>query len=249
MLPIAQLYNRDIPGLRPPGRADPPQIQWCPFNHGLKPCRRLSLRWRTAATVASIRTEPQSRPGSSMTATCRSRACSTRNWSPNSRLHGTERCPVERHGDGAGSSSEGPPRTAPSSCLQRIPTEVGWFSPPAGRSAAGRAGASPAHALTPAHLRHRDDPIPDHRISRMDPSSRSWIPHKDQAHADDPLYVGAVHPAHPTMIRSATTTACSSTPARHHWTTLTPNESSELLQQLPWDLLGCGRDHTGRRLQ
>jgi hypothetical protein len=33
MLPVAQLYVRDVPGLRPPAGADLVQVLWCPFDH------------------------------------------------------------------------------------------------------------------------------------------------------------------------------------------------------------------------
>ncbi|GHD78066.1 hypothetical protein GCM10010317_096810 [Streptomyces mirabilis] len=39
MLPVAQLYVRDIPLLRPPGRseADLLQVLWCPIDHPANP--------------------------------------------------------------------------------------------------------------------------------------------------------------------------------------------------------------------
>lgn len=58
MLPVAQLYTRDIPDLRPPGRseADLLQILWCPFNHPAMP--RTVLFWRSSAAVTDILTAP-----------------------------------------------------------------------------------------------------------------------------------------------------------------------------------------------
>ncbi|MDF6045868.1 hypothetical protein LRD69_27775 [Streptomyces sp. JH14] len=58
MLPVAQLYARDIPDLRPPGQpeADLLQILWCPFNHPIMP--RTALFWRSAAAVTDSLTTP-----------------------------------------------------------------------------------------------------------------------------------------------------------------------------------------------
>jgi hypothetical protein len=54
MLPVAQLYVRDIPLLRPPGQADLLQVLWCPFDHAPDPYPRTDLSWRTAAEVTDI---------------------------------------------------------------------------------------------------------------------------------------------------------------------------------------------------
>ncbi|MFC5186833.1 hypothetical protein [Actinomadura harenae] len=53
MLPVAQLYVRDVPLLRPPGRADMLQVVWCPFGHPPEPKPRTALLWRSAATVTT----------------------------------------------------------------------------------------------------------------------------------------------------------------------------------------------------
>ncbi|MFD4671245.1 hypothetical protein ACFWNN_16030 [Lentzea sp. NPDC058450] len=52
MVPVAQLYARDVPGLPSPGGADLLQVLWCPFDHedeGYVPST--VLRWRVAADV------------------------------------------------------------------------------------------------------------------------------------------------------------------------------------------------------
>ena len=54
MLPVAQLYVRDIPLLRPPGQADLLQVLWCPFDHDPDPYPRTNLFWRTAVEVTGI---------------------------------------------------------------------------------------------------------------------------------------------------------------------------------------------------
>ncbi|WP_434482009.1 hypothetical protein [Streptomyces sp. NBC_01340] len=62
MLPVAQLYVRDIPLLRPPGRseADLLQVLWCPFDHPANPAT--ALFWRSAATVTDILDAPPEPP-------------------------------------------------------------------------------------------------------------------------------------------------------------------------------------------
>ncbi|MFC7262698.1 hypothetical protein [Streptomyces lutosisoli] len=58
MLPVAQLYLRDIPLLRPPGQADLLQVLWCPYDHnpGHKPST--ALFWRSAAEVGDVLVAP-----------------------------------------------------------------------------------------------------------------------------------------------------------------------------------------------
>jgi len=62
MLPVAQLYVRDIPVLRPPGQdeADLLQVLWCPFDHPIMP--RTALFWRSAAAVTDVLTTPPEPP-------------------------------------------------------------------------------------------------------------------------------------------------------------------------------------------
>ncbi|KAB7833820.1 hypothetical protein [Streptomyces mobaraensis] len=58
MLPVAQLYARDVPSLRPPGRADLLQVLWCPFDHPPEPKPRTALFRRSAAAVTDVLTTP-----------------------------------------------------------------------------------------------------------------------------------------------------------------------------------------------
>ncbi|MDQ0407149.1 hypothetical protein OIE75_31385 [Streptomyces sp. NBC_01723] len=62
MLPVAQLYVRDVPLLRPPGRADADllQVLWCPFDHPTHP--RTALYWRSAAEVTDVLGSPPEPP-------------------------------------------------------------------------------------------------------------------------------------------------------------------------------------------
>ncbi|MEU2686246.1 hypothetical protein ABZ654_20605 [Streptomyces hygroscopicus] len=58
MLPVAQLYARDVPLLRPPGRADLLQVLWCPFEHPPEYKPPTKLFWRTAADVTDVLAAP-----------------------------------------------------------------------------------------------------------------------------------------------------------------------------------------------
>ncbi len=58
MLPVAQLYVRDVPLLRPPGQADLLQVLWCPFEHEPEYKPPTELFWRSAAEVTDIRAAP-----------------------------------------------------------------------------------------------------------------------------------------------------------------------------------------------
>ncbi|MBO2445549.1 hypothetical protein J4573_00445 [Actinomadura barringtoniae] len=52
LLPVAQLYARDIPDLKPPAGKDLLQILWCPFDHDdLSYCPAVRLIWRREADV------------------------------------------------------------------------------------------------------------------------------------------------------------------------------------------------------
>jgi len=60
LIPLAQLYARDVPALpRPPG-TDLLQLLWCPFDHEsqLGPVPRTELHWRTAAEIRTPLTTP-----------------------------------------------------------------------------------------------------------------------------------------------------------------------------------------------
>ncbi|MFG3259763.1 hypothetical protein [Streptomyces sp. NPDC048172] len=58
MLPVAQLYLRDIPLLRPPGQSDLLQILWCPYDHAPDYKPSTALFWRSAAAVADTLATP-----------------------------------------------------------------------------------------------------------------------------------------------------------------------------------------------
>ncbi|WP_329184136.1 hypothetical protein [Streptomyces sp. NBC_01428] len=60
MLPVAQLYVRDVPDLSPPEGKDLLQVLWCPFDHPIMP--RTLLCWRSAAAVTDILDTPPEPP-------------------------------------------------------------------------------------------------------------------------------------------------------------------------------------------
>ncbi|MFB7718809.1 hypothetical protein [Nocardia sp. NPDC056100] len=58
MLPIVQLYLRDVPGLRPPEGADLLQVLWCPFEFHPDGMPTTAVFWRTAAAVTEVLLAP-----------------------------------------------------------------------------------------------------------------------------------------------------------------------------------------------
>ncbi|WP_320783827.1 hypothetical protein [Streptomyces sp. CRN 30] len=58
LLPVAQLYVRDIPSTYAPERADLLQVLWCPFDHPSDPKPRTELFWRSATAVEDVLTAP-----------------------------------------------------------------------------------------------------------------------------------------------------------------------------------------------
>ncbi|MFV2118253.1 hypothetical protein ACE14D_07315 [Streptomyces sp. Act-28] len=60
LLPVAQLYARDVPFPRPPD-ADLLQVLWCPFDHEMAH-PRTALLWRSSATVTDVLEAPPEPP-------------------------------------------------------------------------------------------------------------------------------------------------------------------------------------------
>ncbi|MFJ4778170.1 hypothetical protein [Streptomyces sp. NPDC088762] len=58
MVPVAQLYVRDVPLLRPPGQSDLLQVLWCPFEHPPEYKPPTALFWRSAAEVTQVLAAP-----------------------------------------------------------------------------------------------------------------------------------------------------------------------------------------------
>ncbi|WP_327350122.1 hypothetical protein OG772_36200 [Streptomyces sp. NBC_01321] len=61
LLPVAQLYARDIPFTRP-SDADLLQVLWCPFDHEEAAHPRTALFWRSSATVTDVLDAPPEPP-------------------------------------------------------------------------------------------------------------------------------------------------------------------------------------------
>ncbi|MFE9628012.1 hypothetical protein [Streptomyces sp. NPDC006527] len=58
LLPVLQVYARDVPSLpRPPG-TDLLQVLWCSFEHGEDCMPGVQLRWRSAETVGAVSKAP-----------------------------------------------------------------------------------------------------------------------------------------------------------------------------------------------
>ncbi|MFH9038219.1 hypothetical protein ACH4FA_02445 [Streptomyces sp. NPDC017966] len=58
LLPVAQLYLRDVPLLRPPGEADLLQVLWCPYDHEPDWKPATAVFWRSAASVVDVLATP-----------------------------------------------------------------------------------------------------------------------------------------------------------------------------------------------
>ncbi|MFF4898386.1 hypothetical protein [Streptomyces sp. NPDC001068] len=60
LLPVAQLFARDVPGLVVPDGCDLLQVLWCPFDaHGEQASPGVHLRWRTAAACVPFPDPPR----------------------------------------------------------------------------------------------------------------------------------------------------------------------------------------------
>lgn len=82
MLPVAQLYLRDIPLLRPPEEADLLQVLWCPYDHAPDWKPATAVFWRSAASVVDVLATPPEPYEATTRAMCRSPACWPRKRSP-----------------------------------------------------------------------------------------------------------------------------------------------------------------------
>jgi len=58
MLPVAQLYARDIPGLPCPAGADLLQVLWCPLEHDPEWMPTARVVWRASVEAGELLTEP-----------------------------------------------------------------------------------------------------------------------------------------------------------------------------------------------
>lgn len=58
LLPVAQLYTRDVPGLPAPAGADLLQVLWCPFMDHDDDIPAIHVRWRRADQVTAVLSPP-----------------------------------------------------------------------------------------------------------------------------------------------------------------------------------------------
>ncbi|MBA9003079.1 DUF1963 domain-containing protein [Thermomonospora cellulosilytica] len=58
LVPILQLFARDVPELPFPAGTDVCQVLWCPLDHDPLYCPDVQVRWRDSASITRPRTEP-----------------------------------------------------------------------------------------------------------------------------------------------------------------------------------------------
>ncbi|GID96358.1 hypothetical protein ACFQFC_08520 [Amorphoplanes digitatis] len=58
LIPLAQLYARDVPGLPCPDGMDLLQVLWCPFDEIMDSGAEVRLRWRRSGTVTDVPADP-----------------------------------------------------------------------------------------------------------------------------------------------------------------------------------------------
>jgi hypothetical protein len=58
LIPLAQLYARDVPDLPCPDGADMLQVLWCPFDEIMDARSAVHLRWRRSASVRNLLMQP-----------------------------------------------------------------------------------------------------------------------------------------------------------------------------------------------
>lgn len=58
LVPVAQLYQADAPGVEYPAGCDLLQVLWCPFNHEYGYCPRPEVYWRDSGSVSQVADTP-----------------------------------------------------------------------------------------------------------------------------------------------------------------------------------------------
>jgi hypothetical protein len=199
MLPVAQLYTRDVPVIRPPGQADLLQVLWCPFDH---PDPKTVVLWRSAAAVTDVLTEPPEPP-----------AVQDRGYVPEPCLLNPEQVTeypdsMELSGDlqelveewcrqqleSAGADPDDPYEPPPEDLYRKeLATAPGW-----------KAGGWPSWGLTDPVRQScpvcgtEMTPLLTIASVEWDDSTRNWIPYEDQERAASSTYPDS---RHPTMIQ------------------------------------------------
>jgi hypothetical protein len=200
MLPVAQLYTRDIPRLPPPEEADVLQVLWCPFDHELLPYPKTALYWRTAADVTDVLTEP---PGPAVAEDGRyvpepclldpERVTEYPNFLELSKdLRGQVRQWCRQQSPGADVDNPFEPPLE-DFYQKELSTAPGW-----------KVGGWPTWGLTDPNRQYcpacgtEMTPLLTIASVEWDSSTRSWIPYEDQDHAAPDAYPDL---SQPTMIR------------------------------------------------
>lgn len=205
MLPVAQLHTRDIPALRPPGKADLLQVLWCPFDYGpYDAYPKLALYWRSADTITDILAHSPEPPAVQrdgyLLEPCLLHPEQVTEYPNFMDLSHDQQELVEqwcrRQVDNAGPGS---PYTIDPKMFywDELSVAPGW-----------KVGGWPGWGDT--------DPIPQScpacgtsmqpllaiASTEWDKNTRGWIPYEDHAPAIA-RFVGAPHPARPTMVQIA----------------------------------------------
>ncbi|MFI1060711.1 hypothetical protein ACH4TC_02320 [Streptomyces spororaveus] len=142
MLPVAQLYVRDVPVLRPPGEADLLQVLWCPLDHPEMYMPRTAVFWRSAADVTDILASPPEPLDVGMEEYV-PEPCVLAPEQITEYPNSLELSEELRGQLGDWSRRPAPAWTAPGLRTRRRSTAAISPSPPAGRPAAGPSGATP----------------------------------------------------------------------------------------------------------
>ncbi|MEV0320184.1 hypothetical protein ACIBKX_24885 [Streptomyces sp. NPDC050658] len=200
MLPVAQLYVRDVPLLRPPEQADLLQVLWCPFDHPPMPQPRTALFWRSAAEVTDLLTAPPE-PAAVQSGDYVPQPCLLSPEQITEYPHHLElsealqkRLRDPRSWESAGiewdSSSEHTPKAFYRDTLSISP---GWKT--GGWTQWGLTDPDPQFCPV---CDTQMDPLLTIASAEWSDDTRSWVPHEDQAHITP--YVDGLDPANPPLV-------------------------------------------------
>jgi hypothetical protein len=200
MLPVAKFYTRDIPGLRPPGKADLLQVLWCPFDHGRKPYPKPVTYWRETAKITSILADPPE-PPSVQVEWYLPEPCTFHpeqiteypdSWELGKDLREEiQQWCAEQFGRTAPDSSAEPPEVF---YRKELAVSPGWKL--GGWSSWGSTGPNSQFCSVCGVTM---EPFLTINSAEWDSNSVTWIPYEDQGNADDPAYEGAAH--RPSMLQ------------------------------------------------
>ncbi|MFF2191380.1 hypothetical protein [Streptomyces sp. NPDC058157] len=223
MLPVAQLFLRDVPLLRPPGQADLLQVLWCPYEHEPEHKPSTALFWRSAAEVGDVLTAPPEpyeadHPGyvpepCVLAPEAITEYPNSLELSPELQLLLDDWSRWQAAGADVDSSWAGYPGEFYAVHLGNAPGwKVGGWSP------WGRTDPAPLYC---AVCEARMAPLLTIASSEWDgDESRTWVPQEDQAHASRSHYAGQ-DPSQPTGVEVGSTDnmqiyVCTASPEHPH---------------------------------